>query len=93
MCPKGFIRICFPAPPLEVADRQAVLAAERLENTALLGALMQDGERCATIMRKALRLHYQYDAEKLAQFGVLPHRRKTAKPDATAEPATAEPSR
>lgn len=41
---------------------------------------MRDGQRLATLMRKAVQQHYGAGSEKLVQFGVQPFRGRKTKP-------------
>jgi hypothetical protein len=63
----------------DVTRQQAAFVAGKQESSLQLGALMSDGDRLDTLLRKALRQHYGPGSEKLAEFGLQPFRGRTRK--------------
>lgn len=73
---------------LEITRLQAGLSAQRQELTKELRQVMNDGQRVAAVLRKALRQHLGPKAEQLAAFKLQPFRGRKAKND-TQEPGPA----
>jgi len=70
-----------------IAQRQAALTAEKQSNSVELQKLMRDGERLATLMRKAVQQQYGPESEKVVHFRVQPFRGRKRK----ASPAEVKP--
>ena len=62
-----------------IAQRQAALTAEKQSNSVELQRLMKDGERLATLMRKAVQQQYGPESEKVVHFRVQPFRGRKRK--------------
>ncbi|HYG63273.1 MAG TPA: hypothetical protein VEL74_11880 [Thermoanaerobaculia bacterium] len=78
-----------------VARQQAIFIAGKQESSQQLAALMGDGERLDTLLRKGLQQHYGIGSEKLAEFGVQPYRGRTRKavlPVEDTSPPSADPA-
>ncbi|HYX24741.1 MAG TPA: hypothetical protein VFC23_11355 [Thermoanaerobaculia bacterium] len=71
----------------QVAQQQAALTASKQESSKRLKALVVEGQRLASGLRKFLKEHYGTRSEKLAEFGLQPLRSRAPK----ATPATQEP--
>lgn len=61
------------------AGQQAVHTGAKQEASQQLLAAVTEGERLATILRLAVKQHYGISAEKLAEFGLQPYRRRPRK--------------
>jgi hypothetical protein len=59
--------------------QQAVLTASKQETSKQLRNLFAEGQRLATVLRKAVAVHYGPRAEKLAEFKIPPFRGRTRK--------------
>lgn len=60
-------------------------AAKQAVSQQLAGAV-KDGERLATLLRQAVKVHYGIRSEKLTEFGVPPFRGRARKKASTPSP-------
>jgi hypothetical protein len=65
---------------LEVSRQQVALKASQQELSGELRWLLTEGQRLATVVRRAVKEHYGVGEEKVTEFGVQPFRGPKAKP-------------
>lgn len=75
---------------VEISQQQAAMAATKQERSKQLQALLADGNRLVTGMRKMIADRYGIRAEKLTEFGIPPFRGRKRKPEPGAEPENPE---
>jgi hypothetical protein len=66
-----------------LAREQSSRKAAKQAASQQLGGAVRDGDRLATLLRQAVKVHYGIRSEKLTEFGVPPFRgrlRKTSTP-------------
>jgi hypothetical protein len=73
----------------QLLGRQASYTASKQEATKLLGDVMAECQRLATLLRLGLKQHYGIRSEKLTEFGVPPFRGRNKK-GANGEPTETE---
>ncbi|HEX4964049.1 MAG TPA: hypothetical protein VF173_24700 [Thermoanaerobaculia bacterium] len=73
---------------VEINAQQAGLTASKQESSKQYRGVMIEGERLATVIRSAIKLHYGIRAEKVAEFGVQPFRGRPRKAAPAPEPPT-----
>jgi hypothetical protein len=75
------------AEGVELSQQQAAFAAGKQETSKRLQAVLAEGNRLATAIRKLVADQYGVQAEKLTEFGIQPFRgrTRTAKPDPVPE--------
>jgi hypothetical protein len=64
---------------VDLTRQQAGLAADKQEVSKELQKVMADGQRLASVLRKALKEHYGPKSEQLTAFQVQPFRGRKAK--------------
>jgi hypothetical protein len=82
------------ARALEVTQRQGAMRAAKQEASKEMRQLTSEGNRLATVIRKALQQHYGISEEKLAEFGLQPFRGRKSKkeePEGSEAPPPALP--
>ena len=81
---------------VEISQQQAAMAASKQERSKQLQAIISEGQRLATGMRKMIVHQYGFRAEKLTEFGLQPFRGRPRKPKSDSEvpkaPAPAAPA-
>ena len=75
---------------LEVSQQQAAFTASKQEASQELRAILAEGERLATGLRKLIKNHYGIGSEKLAEFGIQPFRGRKRKGAPVEIPETPE---
>ena len=72
----------------DFSQQQAAHAAGKQEASKQLQGLIVEGDRLATVLRKALQSYYGPGSEKLAEFGLTPFRgrKPTEEPEPEAPP-------
>ncbi|HEX6898830.1 MAG TPA: hypothetical protein VF789_03915 [Thermoanaerobaculia bacterium] len=80
------------AQGVEISQQQAAMAASKQEKSKQLQALLTDGNRLVTGMRKMIADRYGFRAEKLTEFGIPPFRSRPRKAKPTPEPENPEAS-
>jgi hypothetical protein len=79
----------------DVVKQQAALAASKQEMSKQLKELLSEGQRLATVLRRAITVHYGSRAEKLTEFRLQPFRgrrvEKQQEPE-TKPPASTDPT-
>ena len=73
----------------DVAQQQAAQTADKQETTKQLQALISEGDRLVTVLRKSLQSYYGPGSEKLVAFGLKPFRSR--KPATEPEPEAPPP--
>lgn len=63
----------------EVFAQQAATIARKQDLSKQLEGLLAEGQRLATVLRKAVAVHYGPRAEKLSEFRMQPFRGRTRK--------------
>ena len=71
---------------VELSQQQAAMAASKQEKSKQLQAILGEGNRLMTGMRKMIADQYGVDAEKLTEFGIQPYRGRTRKAKPAPEP-------
>jgi hypothetical protein len=64
---------------VEIKKQQAGLIASKQEFSKQLREVVTEGQRLATLLRSAIKVHYGIRTEKVAEFGVKPFRGKNKK--------------
>ena len=75
---------------VEVGQRQGALTAGKQEASQELQAILAEGQRLATGLRKLIRNHYGISSEKLTEFGIQPFRGRKRKIEPVEIPETPE---
>lgn len=71
----------------EVVKQQAALAAGKQEMSKQLRELLSEAQRLATVLRRAVTVHYGPRSEKLTEFRLQPFRgRPRVKPETPEQP-------
>ena len=65
----------------DLSQQQAAQTADKQETTRQFQELISEGDRLATVLRKALQSHYGPGSEKLVEFGVRPFRGRKPAPE------------
>lgn len=73
---------------VEVTQRQGALRAGKQEASKEIRAILAEGERLATGLRKLITTHYGVSSEKLTEFGIQPFRGRKRKNQPAEEPET-----
>ena len=67
------------ARAVEVSQQQAAHTAAKQEASQELRAILAEGQRLATGLRKLIKNHYGISSEKLAEFDIQPFRSRKRK--------------
>ena len=87
------------AQGVELSQQQAAMAASKQETSKQLKAILAEGNRLMTGIRKMIADQYGVEAEKLTEFGIQPFRGRTRKakpapgPDKPENPDKTTPAR
>jgi hypothetical protein len=71
---------------IEISQQQAAMAASKQEKSKQLLAILGEGNRLMTGLRKMIADQYGVSAEKLTEFGIQPYRGRTRKAKPAPEP-------
>lgn len=80
------------AQGVELSQQQAALAASKQEKSKQIQALLAEGNRLVTSMRRMIADQYGIKAEKLTEFGIQPFRGRTRNPSPAPQPESPAPS-
>lgn len=75
---------------IEVNQQQAAHTAGKQTASQDLRAILSEGQRLATGLRKLIKNHYGISSEKLAEFGIQPYRGRKPKTEPVEIPETPE---
>jgi hypothetical protein len=78
------------ARAVEVNQQQAAYTAGKQEASQELKAILAEGQRLATGLRKLIKNHYGISSEKLAEFDIQPFRGRKRKIDPVEIPESPE---
>lgn len=80
------------AQGVELSQQQAALAASKQEKSKQIQALLAEGNRLVTSMRRMIADQYGIRAEKLTEFGIQPFRGRTRNPSPAPQPESPAPA-
>lgn len=80
------------AQGVELSQQQAALAASKQEKSKQIQALLAEGNRLVTSMRRMIADQYGIKAEKLTEFGIQPFRGRTRNTSPAPQPESPDPT-